>query len=305
MTESSENQEIRAPAKDAPTPSAPPRSHRAAVWLGLAVSAGILAWLALHLDWPAFLREFRKVRVVPVVGVVFLLYLSYWIRALRWRHLLPGHTVLSRRRLFDATVVGFTANLVLPLRAGEIVRPWILARWQPVRFATGFASVVVERIFDSFVLVALLGLSISRLPETPPWVRSGAIVLASMAFAILVLMVYAYFHSGHIVSLAEWFLGATVAKIKPALAGKLLHMAREFTEGLRGISNAKELALVLFWSVVLWLEMSLLYQVGLLAFGVGTSDLWIGAATATAIITLTATPIHKSEAPTPKARRPT
>ncbi len=253
-----------------------PRHHRTAVWLGLLVSGGILAWLALHLDWPAFLREFRRVRIVPILIIVALIYLSLWIRAVRWRHLLPSHANISRRRLFDATAVGFTANLILPLRAGEIVRPWFLSRGQPLGFATGFASIVVERVFDAFVLMVLLGLSISRIEETPPFVRSGAIALAAVALSILALMIYAYFHSGRIVRLAEWFLDATVARVKPSLAKKLLRMAHEFTEGLRGISNIKELALVLFWSVVLWLEISLLYHVGLLAFGVADPDPWIG-----------------------------
>jgi uncharacterized protein (TIRG00374 family) len=259
-----------------PSPPPSPRHRRTAIWLGLLVSGGILGWLALNLDWEAFLREFRRVRIVPIAAVALLTYLSLWIRALRWRHLLPSHAKLSRRRIFDATAVGFTANLVLPLRAGEIVRPWILSRWQPVGFATGFASVVVERVFDAFALIGLLGLSLTRIEQTPPFVHSGAAVLSGAAFAILLLMLYAYFHSAGIMRMTEWLLNATVAKARPALAKKLLRMAREFIEGLRGISNFKELALVLFWSIVLWLEISLLYHTGLLAFGIPEPNPWIG-----------------------------
>jgi len=277
MPESVENRDLCDPSREcSANPAAPLRPRRAALWLGLLVSGGILAWLALNLDWPAFLREFRRVRIAPILLVVLLTYLSLWIRAIRWRHLLPSHAELSRRRLFDATAVGFTANLVLPLRAGEIVRPWVLARWQPVGFATGFASIVVERVFDAFVLIGLLGLSLSRIEEIPPFVRSGAMVLAAVALVILALMIYAYFHSDGIVRLAKWFLDATVGRAKPAFAEKLLAMTREFTEGLRGISSFRELALVLFWSLVLWLEISLIYHVGLLAFGVAEPDPWIG-----------------------------
>ena len=50
---------------------------------------------------------------------------------------------------FRATSIGFAANTVLPARAGEVLRPAILARERGLPFAALLASIVFERILDA------------------------------------------------------------------------------------------------------------------------------------------------------------
>ena len=82
------------------------------------------------------------------------MFVNLAIRALRWQYLLEplGHT--SFMNSFRATAVGFAASSVLPARAGEVIRPYFLARQAPPHqkgrlTATGaFATIILERLLD-------------------------------------------------------------------------------------------------------------------------------------------------------------
>src|SRR3977135_2027397 len=54
--------------------------------------------------------------------------LSLIIRSLRWQYLLEPLGRTSFANAFRATAVGFAASSVLPGRAGEVIRPYFLAR---------------------------------------------------------------------------------------------------------------------------------------------------------------------------------
>ncbi len=252
------------------------RGRRVAVLLSIALSVAILVALGLRMDWSVLLDELGRVRwvfIAPLVGITLLI---FWVRALRWRHLLPKDSEISRFSLFEATMVGFTATFILPLRVGEIIRPWVLSRWQPVRFSVGLASIVIERAFDALTLIGLLGVTISQLESVPPLVSAGAKVMAFLAVAILVVMVAAYLGSSQMIRLGERLIVAVLGKKFPALSKKLVDMVEDFLAGLRGISSIKDLVWSVLWSVVLWALLVALYQLGLWSFGI-TPSWWVGA----------------------------
>jgi uncharacterized membrane protein YbhN (UPF0104 family) len=84
-----------------------------------------------------------------------------------WRLGLLLDEDLSYIRLFSINTVGFLAINVLPLRLGEMVRPYLLAERQGIPFAKGLAAIFLERLLDmAMLLVLLLGLvSFVDLPE--------------------------------------------------------------------------------------------------------------------------------------------
>src|ERR1700755_2657599 len=84
------------------------------------------------------------------------------IRALRWKYLLEPLGSTSFMSSFRATAVGFAASSVLPARAGEVIRPYFLARQAPAdqkgrMTATGaFATIILERLLDMVTVLILL-----------------------------------------------------------------------------------------------------------------------------------------------------
>lgn len=250
-------------------------SRRIAVFVSGLLSLTILLVLGMRLDWSVLLTELGKLHWAYIPLLIFITLAIFWVRALRWRHLLPEGAGVSRVSLFEATLVGATATFILPLRVGEVVRPWVLSRWKPVKFSAGFASIVVERAFDALTLLLLLGVTIAHLEAVPPIVSAGAKVVMVLAVAVLMIMVTAYLGANQLVRLGERMIMAILGKKWPALAEKLVGMVEGFLKGLRGVSSLKDLAWSIFWSVILWGLLVGLYQVGLLGFGVEAS-IWVG-----------------------------
>ncbi len=272
----------------APRPSRSNKS-RLALAASLAVSAVILVVLGWRIDWAVLLGELGRLHWGYLPLMVLLTLAAFWVRALRWRHLLPDAEEVSRARLFEATLVGGAATFLLPLRVGEVLRPWVLSRWQPVRFSAGLASIVVERAFDALTLLALLGVTVARLESVPVIVSAGAKMVTALAVAVLVVMVTAYFGSAYLVRFGERIIMAVAGKRWPRLAERLVAMVEDFLKGLRGISSVRDLAWSVFWSLVLWSLVVALYQVGLASFGEPAS-FWVAATVCVMIALAVAAP---------------
>ena len=235
--------------------------------VGLLISGLALYFVFRDLDFAILAQEVTRFNLLYLPLLIFLYLLQFFIRGYRWRYLLPNGSELSTLKLTESCIVGFFATCILPLRAGEFARPFALNRWQGVRFATGFASVVTERVFDVLTLLVLLGFCLPHLDNAPDFVVIGAKLLAGIAAAIISVMVFAYLKSDTLLSITKTVFSKIFGRRFPSLSEKIIHMAEDFISGLKAISSFRELCLVLFWSLVLWLVIALFYQVGLWSFG--------------------------------------
>lgn len=124
-------------------------------WLHSRLSAKAFDWdLAVNavtrLRWPWLL-----VALVPIFG-------TYYGRALRWEVFLkPQKSRPSMRNLLVATVIGFTA-ITLFGRAGDFVRPYLIAVKEKVPVTSQIASWLLERVFDLLMASLLLGFALTR-----------------------------------------------------------------------------------------------------------------------------------------------
>jgi uncharacterized membrane protein YbhN (UPF0104 family) len=157
--------------------------------LGLLISAVTVAVLARTLD----LAQVRAaVEVVPdEPGVLLAAALAYsaafWLRALAWRLLLS--TKLSTGRLFSVLQASLFLNHLLPFKAGEIARPYLVVR-KGVPAAEAASTTVVARLMD-FIALALISLLVLPAVTESAQLRLGlafAVALLFAAGAVLVLL---------------------------------------------------------------------------------------------------------------------
>lgn len=243
-------------------------------WLGIILVVGLLVLLLRQVDWAQVHSSFSQVDLRYVPLLVALVALNFLIRSWRWRYLLIGGESMSLRSLVDATTAGFMASFLLPFRAGEVARPWVLTRWESIRFGSAAASIVVERVVDAVVIVGFLAIGAGWIHEAPEWLGAGATLLGFIAAAGLALMFVAYFFSRgfsrfsrRVVSIV--FFPNFLSRLRAAL----YHMIEGFLEGLKAISSGRQLLIVLISSVVLWLEMALFYQACLWTTGIALGPL--------------------------------
>ncbi|MGB9606503.1 MAG: lysylphosphatidylglycerol synthase transmembrane domain-containing protein [Bryobacteraceae bacterium] len=139
----------------------------AAVLLGtVALVVGVWAcgrWRQGGLSLEVLGSAFRALRWPWLLAASVLALSTYWIRALRWRAIMaPVKEGASLGNLLVATVVGFTGVLVVG-RAGEIVRPYMVARKEGLPLASQLGVWTVERAYDLLASLVLLGWAVASL----------------------------------------------------------------------------------------------------------------------------------------------
>lgn len=186
---------------------------------------------------------------------------SLAIRSLRWRYLLEPLGRVSFASSFRATAVGFAATGVLPARAGEVIRPYFLARHEHMSATGAFATIILERLLDVLTVLVLLASYVfvfgRDLGEANPTVFlalkwAGVTAGAGASLALLVLFVIA----GDPARLGRLF--ARLEEVLPStFAGLVARIAEKFATGLGAIRRPGRLLVALLWSFPLWLVIGL------------------------------------------------
>ena len=249
--------------------------QRGALILSVLVSLVIVVYLFAKLDWAEVGRQLKLINLWYLPPLLLVFFSLLYMRALRWRLLLPGGQHLSLGRVFDATVIGFFASTILPLRAGEIIRPWILSRWQPVSFTASLASILIERLADAICLLSLLMLCLTQVSNVPGVVVAGAKAMGILCGVLVFIVLLSYIFPVRMEQIFHRICSAIAGRIAPKLAGKLNEMISEYFIGVRVIASWWQLAKVIFYSYAMWISIGFFYQLLLWSFGIFPS-LWVG-----------------------------
>ena len=122
--------------------------------LGIAVSLVGLWWAFSGVEWSEVARSFSSLRLyVFSIPFVIVTIASMWFRAARTHYLLRHEASIPTWPLFRITMIGFCYNCILPARAGEIIRAYLLGRQRNLGLGRGAACLVVERIYDLIMLM--------------------------------------------------------------------------------------------------------------------------------------------------------
>jgi glycosyltransferase 2 family protein len=233
---------------------------------------GLLAVFLRNADLGRVWTEMTTARPALLMLAVVMTVLMYLVRAERWQYLLEPIGQTRYSVAFRTTVIGFAASFVLPARAGEFLRPYLLARREKLPVTAAFATVIVERMLDlvcvlvllCFFLMFLEGGEAVASPRLYQAVWLGAAVVAPVGVAILIAM---FMMAGHperlhgLVLRAERILPARAAR---AVAG----VARTFAEGLAVVRRPSRLVWAMAWSMVLWVAIATQVWVLVRAFGI-------------------------------------
>jgi hypothetical protein len=228
--------------------------------LVFALTLGLLGFFFRNADMGAVWAETRRADALLLFGALIATLATYLLRALRWQYLLApiGHTHFSTA--FRATVIGFAASFLLPARAGEVIRPYLLARREGLPTTAAFATVILERLLDlitvlllfaSFVFTSASGV-VSGDPAQLARVKFGGGLAALAALAALGVL---FALAGH-----PERMGRAALRIERVLPAKLAHaVARaveSFAQGLAVMRQPGRLLVSLVLSVPLWLSIA-------------------------------------------------
>jgi uncharacterized protein (TIRG00374 family) len=224
--------------------------------LCLLVYLQVRAWK--NFDWHTFLRDTEDVRWPYIFYGLALTYIAYVLRAVRWRIFLKPVRQTTTARLLAPQFVGFSA-LALLGRAGEMVRPYIIAKKERLTFTSQVAVWGVERIFDMGSFAVLLAISFLspdlRSLHFYPQLREASFVLIALSL-VLIIGIVVVRRSGHRVA---DFLHDRVVGFAPRLAHHLRDKVRSFSHGLETIQDAGSALQLIGISLFLWVLIAYAY----------------------------------------------
>lgn len=215
-------------------------------------------------DWGTFWSQTHRIKWWHVFHGIVLIYLAYIVRAVRWKIFLKPvrpHAKLSD--LVSPTLIGF-AGLALLGRAGEFIRPYLIARRTNLSFSSQLAVWAVERIFDIGAFGVLMALAIflpsalQSIPHPEYYQRfreAGffliAFVLGTTAAAVVI---------GRSGDVAARWVEKRFAHLSSNLGHRFGQKVREFGMGLNTIHGPMSLVWLSVVSVGMWYMIALAYH---------------------------------------------
>jgi uncharacterized protein (TIRG00374 family) len=235
------------------------------------LALGLMAWFLRGTNFTDVWMQVRQVRADLLIASLVTVVLSFVARAYRWRYLLAPLGDTRMRTVFRATVIGFGALALLPVRVGDVIRPYLLARQERLPVSSVFATIVMERVLDLIAVLALLAFYVrivagpSDLPPrllTP--IETSATVAAIIVAGLLGLMWVLATHPERIGKLA-----AALARVLPGkLSDRVGRLASTFSSGFAATRSARQLLLAVLWSFVVWLAIAAQCWTVTIAFGI-------------------------------------
>jgi hypothetical protein len=243
-----------------------------------------------------------SVRYLYLVPALLLVIISYLFRAMRWRYFIRSVKEVKTTRLFSPLMVGFMANM-LPARAGEFVRAYLLSRKERISFSASFATIFIERLFDLILVLLMLVSVLLFMPEAfvsgdgsggyqmLDKVKVFGVVSFSLCLFIFLFSFLLQFKN-------DWamkMIGLCVKPFPHTWGQKIIGLSNSFSAGLNIIRDKRGFLAAASLSVLIWGTFVFTYYPLYLAFDIHTklpvvSSLLVLCLTVAIFITVAPTP---------------
>jgi len=233
------------------------------LWIGVIISA-VFLWLALGglklSDVWTKMRTANYYWLIPSVATYFV---AVWARTWRWDYMLRPLKRISIARLFPVVVIGYMGNNIYPFRAGELLRSYVLRRREDVPMGGSLATVIVERVFDGLVMLMFVFAALPFAPLPSDSIRLLVVIASIAFFGALFLFFLIAAVPERILRLTNWFCHRFLPKRfhKP-----VLDFMSRFMLGLESLRSFRNVLMIFFTSVIIWLLETVKYWFVMHAF---------------------------------------
>jgi hypothetical protein len=242
-------------------------------WIGIIVSAVLIGLFARSTDFAEMKRAFEEANYWLVALSLPVYFLGLWVRTIRWQYLLRPVKRVPALRLFPVVLIGLMANNLIPARAGELARAYVLGEREKISKTTSLGTIAVDRLFDGVTLVPMMLIVAAfaggdtsfpvGFGRSLNFAGLGLVMAVLFGAALAVLFYLALSDSGRHL-LHRFVHRFAPAKVKPQVEGILL----SFFEGLHALRNPVDLGIAWVMSGVSWTLEATMYFIVARAFGI-------------------------------------
>lgn len=222
--------------------------------VALAVTAVTLYLAFQNVDLKGFFNQFLKTDYRYLLIALVVYFPALLLRALRWQ-ILISRDKASYGAVFQATAAGYAANNLLPARAGEFIRSFLVARSSSIGKGFAFVTAIGERIADVFVVTAI-GLVTAGLTGHMP---GGMTMLHGW---VILAVIVSMFLTGLFLSTHRERIFHLLEKLPAGLSRFATGLLSRIFDGLKRLTEPVTAVIFFVLSVVIWLTDTLaLYMI--------------------------------------------
>lgn len=222
------------------------RGSRKQAIITLLVIAAIVALFLVLIDVELVISQLLAADPASIALASALLIISLAAYAVRWRALLGNKP--SFKLTFHAANLGHAGNIIIPFRAGEVIRILVMGRSTAVSYTETTTSIVVERLFEQ--LMRLLVLVIAIYFGIGLELSTGSIA-GGIAFLVLGFGLIAWLVNHQEFTLEKG--SALLSKIPRISYESAHHSISDLIENLKVVSKPRQFGMILFYSIVTWI----------------------------------------------------
>ena len=217
-------------------------------WVGIAAGVVAMYLAAGEVEPRALLGALSRTNLLYLALALASYLLTNWAKARRWRLLFyPRDSALRLRDCLSIVFVGQLANNVLPVRLGELARAYLIGEVGHVGKVFSFATTVVEKAFDSVMLLLLIAL-LAPFVQIPSWLARSSLLLSAALALLLVFLVVAVRQRGRLLS---WLEALATRWPRLPLLPQLRRLL-EASQELEALDRAEVHVRLWGWSGLIW-----------------------------------------------------
>jgi len=235
--------------------------------VGVGVTAGSFYWSMKGVEFDAFLASLKTANYFTLPFLLLLLFIFYWLKAIRWSWMLKPVKDLTAGQLFPPVMTGFAANNLLPAHLGEFVRVFLVGRRHQLPMTTVLSTVVLERVFDVMAILGLFVVSLQFAGPLPAGFNQAAMTLAVLSAIFVVCATAFLIWTDGCIRLFEGTL-RFVRIIPRGLTDKLVSMVQAAGDGLHSLRSFRTIIAIVLNSLAQWGCNGLIAWLALKAFHV-------------------------------------
>ena len=155
--------------------------------IGILISVLGLVYAFRSFNWSQFIDILSTVNYWYILGAVAIQLIAVWFRSIRLKWLLAPIKEIKTKPLFDATMIGYFGNNVLPFRMGELLRAYVISNKNGVSMPKVIGTLIIERFLDflAVIVLAVLFFSFTDIIEYPKWIIGISIIVFLIIFIFI------------------------------------------------------------------------------------------------------------------------
>lgn len=187
----------------------------------------LFIWIQM-INWQEFIGFFQKFDLTAVLLFSLFYGLAYFLRSLRWRLILKPIVKLPAHRSFFIFMTGLMINYLIPIRAGELTKSFILKVRHDIPVSKSLPTVFIDKLSDLFPILMIMLL----IPLISVRLNHALYVIIILLFTIFLLLFIFLLFAVHHQKIALRFLNSILKIFPQKLSRKISLFFQNFVQGL-------------------------------------------------------------------------